>query len=189
MHVLRDVEVLGEVYNFLAGESGWLWVEGGVSSEHFVQNNSDGPVVHGLGVAFLLENFRGDVVGSPNCAECQLSSTGRLLLLLLLLRILLQLLFQWMIFRLLRTLIIFAQAKIGQFDMSLSINQNIIGFEITMDVIDFVDALDGQDQLGDVELGFMLREDVFFHKQGHEIAPLKVLHYEVEMVSVLERVM
>ena len=70
--------------------------------------------------------------------------------------------------------------------MSIGINQNIIGFEISMNVVQLMHSVQCNQNLGDVKTGLILREDVLLHEKIHEVATGKVLHHQVEIAIVLE---
>lgn len=80
------------------------------------------------------------------------------------------------------------QAKVGQLYVSVQINEDVVGLDVTVDEAHLVDALDGQRQLGHVETRQDLREDTHSDEQAHHVSPGYVVHDEVEALSILERV-
>lgn len=55
-----------------------------------------------------------------------------------------------------------------------------------MDEAQLVDRLDGEDDLGDVEAGDVLREDLVLDEHCHQVTAGQKLHEHVEEVGVLE---
>ena len=44
-----------------------------------------------------------------------------------------------------------AEAEVGQLDVALSVDENVVGLDVAVDEAHLVDAVDGARQLGDVE--------------------------------------
>jgi len=70
--------------------------------------------------------------------------------------------------------------------VSFDVDEHVVGFEVSVDVLHFVDGVEGEENLGGVELGFFVGEDVLLHEEVHEVAAWEELHDEVEVIVVLE---
>ena len=81
---------------------------------------------------------------------------------------------------------VFAEAKIGELDVSVDVEQHVVGFEVPVNVLHLVNRIQRQQYLSGIELRFLVGEDVLFHEKVHEVAPRQVLHDKVEVVVVLE---
>ena len=71
--------------------------------------------------------------------------------------------------------------------MAVPVDKHVVGFDIAMHVAHTMNGLDGEHQLGYIELGPLLRYVVVAH-QIDQIAAGHVLHDHVEIVKVLEGV-
>ena len=104
-----------------------------------------------------------------------------------------------------------AQTKIGQFDMSLFVNQNVIWLYVSekqlscfacalhhyrdvvlttnlpVDESQFVNTFDSQNHFSCIKSGHRFREIVFLNEQTHQISTRDVFHNQIEVVLVLER--
>jgi len=56
-----------------------------------------------------------------------------------------------------------------------------------VDVIHFMNSLECQNRLGDIETTLVLCKYVLAHEQSHEISTRQKVHYEVQVALVLER--
>lgn len=80
------------------------------------------------------------------------------------------------------------KAKISQFYMTVTVDQNIVGFQVPMNEVDLMDRLDGQDGLSNVKTTGFFTQDILSHEQRHEIATWKKVHDKVKVLIVLETV-
>lgn len=83
----------------------------------------------------------------------------------------------------------FTESEISKFYVSLFVQQNVVRFQISMDVVVLVDRFNCTDGLSDVESRLLLSQNVLAHEKCHEIAATEELHYEIEIVTVLERLL
>ena len=81
-----------------------------------------------------------------------------------------------------------AQTEVGELDVTLAVQEQVVGLDVPVDEAQLVDGLDGQGRLCHVELGSLLRQGVLLHQQGHDVPPWQELHDQVEGVRVLEGV-
>lgn len=81
-----------------------------------------------------------------------------------------------------------AEAKVSQFYMTVAIDENVVGLDITMNETHLVDRLEGNHQLGDVELCPRLGKDIELLQQEHEVAAGNVVHDEVKVILILKRI-
>ena len=72
--------------------------------------------------------------------------------------------------------------------MPIGVNENIFRLEISVDDIQGVDVLDGEDYLGDVEAGLVFFEDLLFVQMVGEVAAWAVVEDHVQVVGGLETV-
>jgi hypothetical protein len=94
------------------------------------------------------------------------------------------------------------EAKVGKFDMSTTIKQDVIGFDVTsrelkgihkhawndlpVNISCFMNSFDGEHNLGDVKTGYILRKDLILDQHCHEISSGQELHQHIEEVGVLK---
>ena len=72
--------------------------------------------------------------------------------------------------------------------MSVCIQEDVIGLDVSVHVSQLVYRVDGQDHLHDVELGHVLRETVLkLGQQGQQVTPAVVVHHQVQVGLVLEK--
>lgn len=64
--VRREFEESFEILHLFASFSGRVTEERGESTDHFVQNDSDAPLVDSFVLACILEHFGGDLVWGPH---------------------------------------------------------------------------------------------------------------------------
>lgn len=70
--------------------------------------------------------------------------------------------------------------------MALAIDENVIRFDVPVDVVHSVHFLDGQDELCNIETSFRLREDILFDKQPQQVASRHPLHRNIQILIVLK---
>ena len=63
-----------------------------------------------------------------------------------------------------------AEAKVGQFDMSPVVQQQIVGLDVAMDKTQLVDAVDGEQGLGNVKLRLFVRQHLFLDQKRHQVS-------------------
>lgn len=55
-----------------------------------------------------------------------------------------------------------------------------------MDVVHFMNALNGQDHFSDINLGLVFWKNVLFDEEIHHVAPREILHDQIEIMLVFE---
>lgn len=80
------------------------------------------------------------------------------------------------------------KAKIGQLYVSVSIYEDVIRLDVPVDEAHLVDALHSAGELCDVKLSQLFSEDAEPDEKAHHVPSRDVLHDEVQVVLVLERV-
>lgn len=78
-----------------------------------------------------------------------------------------------------------ACAKVGQFEVSVLVQQHVVGFHIAVDEAHGVDGVQGQHHLGCVEASPLLRH-VVVHGECDQVSSGHELHHQVEVTVVLE---
>ena len=81
-----------------------------------------------------------------------------------------------------------AKAKISQLYVSISVYEDVVRLDVSVDEAHLVDTLHGAGQLCDVELGQLLLEDAQSDQKAHHVPSRDVLHDKVQVVLVLEGV-
>lgn len=81
---------------------------------------------------------------------------------------------------------VLAESEVGQFEVSVGVEQYVVGFQVAVDILHFVDGVECEQHFRSIEECLLVGEYVFFHEQIHEVSPGQVLHHEVEVVGVLE---
>lgn len=89
-----------------------------------------------------------------------------------------------------------AESEVTQLDVASIVDQNVVWFEVAMDVVHFVHGLDRQDlhyignyHLRYVESRLLLSEYILFDEERHEVPSLQELHHQVQVDLVLEGVL
>jgi len=77
------------------------------------------------------------------------------------------------------------QSKVRQTNVSVVVYQYVVRLDVPVYEAHCVDGLDGQNQLGDVELSEVMFKDSFFDQQTHEVTSGDVVHHEVQVRRVL----
>ena len=72
--------------------------------------------------------------------------------------------------------------------MAIQVNEYIVRFDVSMNVAELVQGVYGQDCLGYVELGHVFWQPVDFGEECEQVAAAVVVHDEIQVVVVLERV-
>lgn len=81
---------------------------------------------------------------------------------------------------------VLAESEVRELEMSLAVDEYVVGLQVPVDEPEFVDGLHGLHELGDVEASLVLREGVPFDEQGHKVSCGEILHNEIEVLVVLE---
>lgn len=81
-----------------------------------------------------------------------------------------------------------AKAEVGQLYVSVSVYEDVIRFDVSVDEAHLVDALHSTGELCDVELGQLFFEDAEPDEKAHHVPSGDVLHDKVQVVLVLEGV-
>jgi hypothetical protein len=72
VHIIRKHQILLMVLDFVVNLLITIRRKRGIADQHLIQDDSDGPPIHGLSVSRLSQHFRRDVVGCAHCAVGQL---------------------------------------------------------------------------------------------------------------------
>ena len=180
------------MHNFLAGNGRLIREERWISNEHFKKNAANRPPINCLIITLLSKNFRSNVVGCSNCRKSKLPSS-------LVSKFFIECWFQlvkikWKLLCIdfshsrRSNLSMLTKAKISQFYMTVTVDQNIVGFQVPMNEVDLMDRLDGQDGLSNVKSTGFFTQDILSHEQRHEIATWKKVHDKVKVLIVLETI-
>ena len=78
------------------------------------------------------------------------------------------------------------QAEISQLDVAILIDENILGFQVSVDNLVLVKDTDCEHELGSVELDCFLWEAFDFEKVGVQVSTPDVLEKEVDSIFILE---
>lgn len=63
--------------------------------------------------------------------------------------------------------------------MPISIDEDVIGLNIPVNVVHAVHLINGNDELSDVEASLCLAEDILFNQQAQQITPRHPLHGDI----------
>ena len=150
-NLVREVEAISPVDDLAVGIGGFLSTEWGPSDQAFEHNSANRPPIAEISVALAVENLRRNVVGSTDSGVCHCTTRFTPSVDLTTVRdsqvdrfieeprvaifvlgvggIFEQLLIVGIVMLLLHTS---GQAEIRKFDMTTTIQENIIGFDITI---------------------------------------------------------
>lgn len=78
-----------------------------------------------------------------------------------------------------------ARAKVGQLEVSISVQQHVVGLHVPMDEAHGVNGIQGHHHLRCVEFGPLFRH-VIGAGEVDQVTSRHVLHYHVEVVLILE---
>ena len=203
--VTGDMKILVPVHDFDLGLGRSGGHERRLPHQHLVHDHPDGPPVAQLEVADPPQDLRGDVVGGSdervrqapmlltNLPQLQRFQGSSLLTravafagLRLHAALPMVLAFRLVVPRVMGPPKTGTQAEIGQLDVTVGADEDVVRFDITVYEAHLVDRLDGVHQLGDVEEREMLGESPQFDQQRHHVASRDVLHHEVEVFYVLK---
>lgn len=81
-----------------------------------------------------------------------------------------------------------AKAEVSQLYVSVSVYEDVIRLDVSVDEAHLVDTLHGAGELCDVELGQLFFEDAESDEKAHHVPSRDVLHDKVQVVLILERV-
>ena len=202
-HLGGKTEVVPPVHDFPAGGHRLVAVKRGIPHQHLVHDGAHAPPVALEPVPFLQQHLRRYVIGRAHGAVREPPSVlvpvselrqpprrvrdGTLRLLVLrgrgavLLGNLRKRVQKSLVHR-------FTQAKVAQFHVPVLVQQEVVGFDVSVDKVGRVDSLQRQHRLRDVEPRFVLRQGIAAHQQRHHVPARKVLHHQVEKLVVLEGV-
>jgi hypothetical protein len=126
-----------------------------LSYNHLEKNHSNRPPINSKIISFVIENFRGNIIGSSNSGKQLFSSFGNILIFIFFFIFSIRIQNSSLIFK--RT----TQTKVRDFQVSLFINKNIIRLKISMNNVLRVNILDTLNNLSYVELGFLFIKNIF----------------------------
>jgi len=66
------------------------------------------------------------------------------------------------------------------------VQQDVVRFQIAMDVVHFVHSLDSENRLRNVKTTFIFSKHILAHKQRHQVATWKKVHHEVQILLILK---
>jgi len=81
-----------------------------------------------------------------------------------------------------------AETEVSKFNVSTTVNEDVVWFDVAVYEAHPVHAVNRQNQLSDDELRQPLVEDAQSDEQTHQIAARDVLHHEVQVRGVLKPV-
>ena len=81
-----------------------------------------------------------------------------------------------------------AQPEVRQLNVTVAVDEDVIRLYVPVNEAHFMNRLDGENQLGDVKARHVFAEYTEFDQQAHEVPARHVLHNEIQVVLVLERV-
>eukprot|EP00047_Mylnosiga_fluctuans_P016943 m.57569 g.57569 ORF g.57569 m.57569 type:complete len:382 (+) comp6842_c0_seq1:875-2020(+) len=81
-----------------------------------------------------------------------------------------------------------AQAEVGQLDMAVGIEQQVVWLDVAVDEAQRVDRADRQHRLRDVEPRPVFAERVVAHEHRHHVSPREKFHDQVEVDRILKAV-
>ncbi len=81
-----------------------------------------------------------------------------------------------------RPKVIAREAEVGELDMAIEVEENVLRLEVAIDDVLRVEVLDGQDDLYEVELSYSLRETGLFQKMEEELTAWTEIKHEVDIV-------
>mmetsp|Transcript_13645 Transcript_13645/g.33562 ORF Transcript_13645/g.33562 Transcript_13645/m.33562 type:complete len:577 (-) Transcript_13645:349-2079(-) len=196
-HLVGEAQVRAPVDDLAARGERVVAVEGRVAHHHLKHDGAQRPPVALHAVPLLEQHLGRDVVGRAHRGERQLPPVlvpvSQLLLLAALAggrhspcaaRVLLALGQRGQRGHVHRL----AQPKVAQLHVAVRGQQQVVGLDVPVDVAAHVDVGDGEHRLRDVEARLSLAQDVLAHQQRHHVAPRQVLHDQVQVLLVLERV-
>lgn len=79
------------------------------------------------------------------------------------------------------------KSKIRQFHVPGLVEQQVVGFDVAVNVIQFVNGIDANDRLGNVKACHVLGEGIHLNQQPHHVATGHVFHDQIQVFVVLER--
>jgi len=77
------------------------------------------------------------------------------------------------------------ESEIGEFDVTASVDEDVVGLDVAVNEAHPVHAVDRQHQLADEEPRQVLVKDAQSNEQTHQVATGDVLHHEVQVRRVL----
>lgn len=81
-----------------------------------------------------------------------------------------------------------SETEVSELDMSGAIDQEVLRLEIAVDVAELVQRIDRAEHLADVEPSVLLFQHARVIEQRAEVTAWDVLHREVDVLRILERV-
>ena len=81
-----------------------------------------------------------------------------------------------------------AKAEVGQLYVSISVYEDVIRLDVSVNEAHLVDTLHSAGELCDVELSQLFFEDAQSDEKAHHVPSRYVLHDKVQVVLILERV-
>jgi hypothetical protein len=80
-----------------------------------------------------------------------------------------------------------AKTEIRELDMTVLVDQNVVRFYISMNVLQVVNRFYRQNHLRRVKSGLVMAKNVFFDQEVHQVASWYVIHYQVQKFGILKR--
>jgi hypothetical protein len=79
-------------------------------------------------------------------------------------------------------------AEVGESEVSGGVEHEVLGFEVAVDYVFGVQVLEGEEHAADEEFCLGLGEAAAFADVVAQVAAVEVVHYEVQVLAVLEGV-
>ena len=78
-----------------------------------------------------------------------------------------------------------AQSEVGEADVSVAVDEDVVGLDVAVNEAHRVHRLDRQDELGDIELCQRVTEDLLLDEQAHQVPARNVVHHKVQVRRIL----
>jgi len=179
-NIWREFEKSFEVFDFLACLAGGVGKKRWESADHFIEDDPDTPIVDGFVLSVLHEDFGRNLVGGAHgglghrafvvlgvdhvLGQRQLPFTHHVL---------------HFVLDFVVHVHILAQPEVDQFYVACTVDQNVVGLDVSVDLIEPVNLLHRCYQLCRLESRHVFLEDIQFYQQIHQISALDKLSDEV----------
>ena len=136
-----------------------IWVEGRVTAEHLVDEGAEAPPIDWLVMPGTSYNFRGHVFWCPT---------------------------EWVSLRIALIDSLLGKSKICNFEVPVSVQKDILGFQVSIDDPIRVKAFQGAHQLSCIEFCSIFRKTCLPAKVIEKLSTVQEIHNEVQLLIGLE---